>query len=200
MILLWNKFWDKWDYEFGLGKEEICIKHKCPVAKCEITNDRSRYNQSHLVITHMIDAMDTPPSYRPPLQRWVFFLYESPYLSSSDYSKYNGFYNLSATYRDDSDFLTTYELSATMSWETNEINGETDFHQNKTKFAAALISKCGKNSRRLEYIKELQKYITIDVYGKCGNLNCPDQDDCREIISLSYKYFLHLKKVFARII
>ena len=77
-----------------------------------------------------------------------------------------------------------------MSWETNDqFNVERDFHLNRTEFAAALISNCGRNSRRLEYIKELQKHIVVDVYCKCGNKKCPEQGDCKQLIAMKYKYY-----------
>ena len=191
VILLWNTFWHWDDFGYGLGSEDLFRKRNCPVTKCEITKDKSLINISHLVVTHMINKIDDPPKYRPPGQRWMFFLYESPYLTLNDYSQFNNVYNLTATYRDDSDILTPYEASAAMSWQTNEyFNIESDFHQNKTEFAAALISNCGKNSRRLEYINQLQKYIHVDVYGRCGDKKCPEKSDCREFISMKYKYFL----------
>lgn len=31
-------------------------------------------------------------------------------------------------------------------------------------------SNCGSKNHRWEYVKELQKYINVDVYGGCGNL------------------------------
>lgn len=44
---------------------------------------------------------------------------------------------------------------------------------NKTKMAAWLASKCETAGRREEYIKELQKYIDIDVFGRCGKRPLP---------------------------
>jgi hypothetical protein len=41
-------------------------------------------------------------------QRWIFMLYESP-AHSSDFSNLNNFYNLSSTYKIESDFPGFYE-------------------------------------------------------------------------------------------
>ena len=66
---------------------------------CEITRDRSRLDESDVVITHMRDNItDLPTKQRPINQRWIFFLKESP-LYSSSFENFNGFYNLTATYR-----------------------------------------------------------------------------------------------------
>ena len=46
-------------------------------------------------------------------------------------------------------------------------------NHNKTKMAAWLASKCETAGRREGYIKELQKYIDIDVFGRCGKRPLP---------------------------
>jgi len=189
VILFWNEFW-AWK-EFGIGKDEIFLKHKCPVTRCEITNDKSRLNQSDFVVVGDGGAMQNPPSYRPKNQRWIFLVYESPYLANNDYSKYNGVFNLTATHLSNADFLTTYEGSAQMTWEMNK-----DYkipYSNKTKLAAALISNCwSDNSRRMDFINQLRKYIVVDVYGSCGNKKCPDspiKSVCKELIASEYKFY-----------
>ena len=68
----------------------------------------------------------------------------------------------------------------------------------KTKTAAVLISNCGAASRRDEYIRELSKYISVDVYGACGNKECPrDKDvECFREINSNYKFFLAFESAF----
>ncbi len=66
--------------------------------------------------------------------------------------------------------------------------------QSKTKMVAGIISDCDFKDR-LDYITELQKYIQVDVFGKCGNTNtsyCPkDQNKkCLLNIEREYKFFL----------
>lgn len=43
-------------------------------------------------------------------------------------------------------------------------------NKRKDVLVAILGSNCGGKNRRWEYVKELQKYIKIDVYGGCGTL------------------------------
>jgi len=43
---------------------------------------------------------------------------------------------------------------------------------NKTKGVAWIVSNCRSNSGREQYVTELKKYMQVDVYGKCGTLNC----------------------------
>ena len=40
----------------------------------------------------------------------------------------------------------------------------------KTKFAAIMISNCGGNNKRLEYLQLLREHMPVDVYGGCGKL------------------------------
>ena len=47
----------------------------------------------------------------------------------------------------------------------------------KTKLAAQLVSNCHTAGRREDYVKELQNYMSVDVYGACGNLKCPRSSD-----------------------
>ena len=103
----------------------------------------------------------------------------------------NGVFNLTATFLSDSDFLSTYAGSAQMTWELN--NDYKIPYSNKTKLAAALISNCwSDNSRRMDYINQLRKYIDVDVYGKCGNKKCPNspaRSACKELIAAEYKFY-----------
>ncbi len=59
-----------------------------------------------------------------------------------------------------------------------------------------MISNCRGTSKRRKYIREMQKYEQIDVYGKCGKKVCSDKyqhaktSNCRGKISNEYKFFL----------
>ena len=61
----------------------------------------------------------------------------------------------------------------------------------KTKFAAALISDCKTSSARGPLIDRLRKFVSVDVYGKCGTSTCPPNGaDCRAHIASQYKFFM----------
>jgi len=195
-ILLWNSFFGQDDYYFGLGKSEPFIRHNCPVINCEITNDRRKLNESDYVITHMRDKLTDLPlhSIRPIKQQWIFYLWESP-VHAADFSQFNDYYNLTLTYKIDSNFNGVYEMDAYMYWELNEtFNVNHDFYANKSEFATAVISNCGGTSNRLNYIKKLQQFIKVDVFGKCGR-KCPmqyrngDLGDCKSILGHDYKFY-----------
>jgi alpha-1,3-fucosyltransferase len=71
-----------------------------------------------------------------------------------------------------------------------------DFYGNKSGFAAAVISNCGGSSDRLNYIKKLQQFIKVDVFGRCGLIKeCPNKykngqpGECKSILGHEYKFY-----------
>jgi alpha-1,3-fucosyltransferase len=83
-----------------------------------------------------------------------------------------------------------------MHWALNEsFSIDFNYHSTKIEFAAAVISNCGASSNRLNYIKQLQRYIKVDVFGKCGK-KCPEyfrsskqKAQCKEIIAKEYMFY-----------
>lgn len=67
-----------------------------------------------------------------------------------------------------------------------------NYAENKTKKVAWFVSNCNAKNARLEYAKELQKHIEVDIYGRCGNLRCArrDGEQCMDILRRDYKFYL----------
>ena len=55
------------------------------------------------------------------------------------------------------------------------------------KLAFWFVSNCKAFSRRQEYVKEMQKYIEIDIYGRCSNFTNSKPDPCLTISSPTSK-------------
>ena len=102
VILFWTQ--PTWFKDNRLGR--ITPFKSCPVRNCELTNNKSRINESDFVITHMWDKIQKLPEYRPDGQKWIFMLYEPP-THMRNISMYNGNFNLTSTYKIDSDFPVT---------------------------------------------------------------------------------------------
>ena len=192
VILFWNPFFS--DPFYGFQNQSMSVKiDGCPVTNCEATIDKLRIDESSLVVTHMRDSFNISSlsNYRPASWRTVFLIYESPFHTPRfPHSEYKNFYNLTSTYKLDSDFPHFYEKG--LHWKENtNFDKDFDFHGAKTKFAAALISNCDDSkSGRLEYIRRLKLYVPVDVYGKCGDHECPANGDCRAFLAAEYKFFL----------
>ena len=52
----------------------------------------------------------------------------------------------------------------------------------RAKTVAWLASNCDTDSKREEYVRELQRSVDVDVYGDCGPLNCTTGRSCNGII------------------
>ncbi|XP_021347966.1 alpha-(1,3)-fucosyltransferase C-like [Mizuhopecten yessoensis] len=62
----------------------------------------------------------------------------------------------------------------------------------KDKMAAWFVSHCNVQSRRLEYVRHLQRDVSVHVYGKCGNMSCPRSihNNCLNQLQTRYKFYL----------
>jgi hypothetical protein len=187
-ILVWSRF-------FGTASmpEAVDNLRGCPVTNCEITHDRSRLAHSDMVLVHVVDRQDPKlPLHKPSAQRWVFAAYESP-MHTRDLTSYNGYFNLTSSYRMDSDFPNFYRngFDQRFTWTRNEtFNKEHDYSRGKSEFAFALISNYRDKSKRLDYIDELRRHVPVSVYGSFGN-KCPSGvADCREHLASRFKFYL----------
>jgi alpha-1,3-fucosyltransferase len=199
LILYWTPFYDRADYYYGLGQSQPFLKWKCPAYNCEVTNNKNRLNESHLVVVSMINQNEMgqlPESKsRPEHQRWIFYLIESP-IHTQSFETYNNYFNMSVTYKFESDFASHYSYESHYVWEENkDFNENFDYSAGKTDFAAILVSNCGGSSQRLQYVHEMKKHVNVSIFGNCGQQCMKKFDngsdgDCKEIISTKYKFFL----------
>jgi len=172
LILFWNTYFGRKDFYFGIGNGTLFKRSMCPVHNCETTNDRTRLNESSMILFHMRDNIDELPKFRRSAQRWVFVLDESQ-VHSSDYTIYNGLFNITSTFKRDSNLTSTYYSKANFHWKENEdFDEDFDFSAGKTECAFAIITNCGDMSGRLKYIHELRKHISVKIYGRRGE-PCP---------------------------
>jgi alpha-1,3-fucosyltransferase len=206
-ILYWNKLYNDLDhYKYGLGKSKPFVENNCPVTNCEITHDRSRLDDADIVLVQVWrgGSHDPLPETRSNFnQRWAVFMVESP-AYSNDLSSYNYFFNLSATYTYESDFASVYEYFSNILWKKNENFDESvDFTRGKDKFAAAVMSHCGDDYGRTEYIKKLAEYVPITIYGGCDK-PCPVKfkngkpGECKAIIASEFKFYLAFENSICR--
>ena len=210
IILFWTHFFGRWDYEFGLG-HSIFLDHKCPVSNCLTTNDHSLITQASAVVFHMRNVRhDTQfPKIRFENQSYIFFLQENPYNQWNELSQYNGIFNLTMTYRKDSDAPVPYGLVTNTPPDRLTAKELNELTAGKTNLIAWFVSNCGPtHSRREEYAKELQRYVPVDIYGKCGPLSCPDKDvpllqarmdpDCYGMVERKYKFYLSFENIVCK--
>lgn len=154
---------------------------------------------------------------RNPKQLWLFYTLEPQrYSYCSHYysiSEMDDWFNLTATFKPNSNIQVTYksfdkltELHRYSSYFNvfvsvyNKQNNIFDrlLDQPKKRLALWIVSHCHTSGKREEYIKELQKYMEVDVYGWCNSrpVPCDHQkskklkESCLKKFFNSYKFYL----------
>lgn len=221
-VLYWTPIkWYPFHY-WGNGQEGF-IKRKCPVTTCYMTTDRNffggdltkfdaiAFNGRFVVETDL-------PHNRSIHQKYIYYNLEPPDRYSTCKASYDGFYNWTITYKLHSDIPYTYILikdkstgeiigpKANMQWAENLPDLNEDFNEkiaNKTKLAAWFVSRCKSQSKREDYVKELnsaaQTYgYQVDIYGKCGTLSCPRKNfrHCDKLLRRDYYFYLSFENSF----
>ena len=172
--------------------------------QCTYTDDQNRYKTSEAVLFSGTGLQHTSmPKFRPPNQRWIFWEHEPPpkVRKQTDLTLFNGMFNITATYSLDSDIPRPLFLKHCTrnvpKW--NKLR-HVDFVKKKKKnvLVAWLVSTCKTQSQREKYVRKLQSYISVDIYGKCGPKKCGSRltfssDNCIKRLlhnSGSYKFYL----------
>ena len=186
-IVLWNKFFGRgnWYMEFPKnGKKEILCSNR---NKCVLSINRKSPLDYDAVVFHTRDP-NHPPKERNPSQIYIAFVYEAPVFRGRSYMKGN-FYNWSATYYKKSDVTLQHGRWETLSKPLpNAIQSLPQYNKsrpNGTSTILWVVSHCGAISGQDKYVKELQRHMKVDIYGRCGkrcpgrtrgnNVNCYDK-------------------------
>nr|XP_033784690.1 alpha-(1,3)-fucosyltransferase 9-like [Geotrypetes seraphini] len=173
-----------WTWPFGERFPLDTCEKLYGISGCHLTADRRLYERADAVIIHYQDVMyskkELPWAPRPPNQWWIWFNLEPPSLTKN-MDMLDNLFNLTMTYRYDSDIVRPY------GW-LEVLKEPQDFIiPNKSKLVAWAISNWMPNSRRVKYYEELKKHIPIDIFGKTY---LPLQwDDFMSTISV-YKFYL----------
>jgi hypothetical protein len=205
IILYWTKFNLQKHASIGNTSEGLkCnLKHTCV-----FTDDQKAIPNSSAVIFHWYDLIVEKgvyrpweqrfPQYRREDQRWILFTIESPVWYGEVFNpaikNMNNLFNWTMTYRKDSDIYAPYgNIHPTSTENLLQARREINF-SNKTKQCAWIVSHCQTEGKREEYVKELQKFIKVDIYGNCAphKEQClPYQsDECYKRIEKEYKFYL----------
>ncbi len=197
LILAWNSFFA--NQYFGCEGSGIEPFRNCAEPNCYITTDRSLVTKATAILFH-IPELDNFPQHRTPNQVYVFYMRESAsFVGSHDYLG-NGknlrkvHFNLTMTYRRDSDIPLpmgqVYKLPST-GVKKEPYRLKFPFSSRK-RSVAWVVSHCETGSKRELYTKRLQRYIDIDVYGRCGTRSCKPNTRSffTDIIPSKYKFYL----------
>ena len=189
-------FWTPLDFNPGMNFSDFETDQVCPVAtNCEVTFDRSMISYSDVVVFHVPSFNGTydPPPFHHGKQKWIFLNEEPPTATENMYD-FNNTFNITMTYRRDSDIYDPYGYlveKTPMEKYMYLRNGTRNYAKGKSKMAAWFASSCDVQSKRQDYVKELQKYASVDIYGDCGTLKCEKgSTECYDMLQNDYKFYL----------
>ncbi|CAG0892173.1 unnamed protein product, partial [Cyprideis torosa] len=161
------------------------LKEKCPVDQCQFSHEKHDFATADVVIFK--DQVPERPEGRSN-QIWVLYMLECPF--HTPHGKKNAV-NWTATYRHDSDLVAPYAKWVYYDPAVKRKQVQKNYAAGKTKKVAWFVSNCHAKNGRLQYAKELSKYIDVDIYGVCGTKMCPRRDPkCFNLLNSDYKFYL----------
>lgn len=211
-VVIWTPFFGAWSW----AEDAKASTESCP-AKCIYTTDKSAVSSADGVLFHANDLWNRRgllgtlynsdiemPSSRTPNQVWAVLSWE-PMVYMWGKIKPNTF-NWTMLYRRESTVYNPFTPWRKMPQEELKTNIKTKSSENflatKKKFASAMISNCFDQGKRYKIIRELQRYIDVDVFGKCsGNIICKagiPTTECGKMFLTEYKFYLAFENSFCR--
>jgi hypothetical protein len=178
----------------------------CKYNNCELSLCKRTAELSDAVL---FNGRRLPKKYeykRPMGQIWIFVEDETPYTYDFDTEQWR-----SKFWRPAFNWTMTYDrkttdiyLSSGEIWKKKSPDSR-DFlsiAKNKTRGALLISSHCSTESKRTEYVKELQKYVDVDILGSCGRKwECGIRwvhDDCFGILNTTYRFYLAFENALCR--
>ena len=204
------------DWTWGVGSAPL---ETCPhlIGRCEFTSNMSLANESHALLFHMRNAIRFP-NFRPPQQKWIFAIRESPVHTYTNLKHLQNVFNLTMTYLLSAENNVDWSYGSCLSKTDNfrlRLDGHSDtpssdaasakpldvnYASGKKHLAAWFVSNCRTSSRREQYVREMQKYTDVHIYG-CGPHKCPKSkgEYCySELLKNDYKFYLSFENSFCK--
>jgi len=194
LILMWTGFfWGDYSDRMRVALE------RCP-NRCRSTSNKKLVSEASAVLFHIVDYNHTNvPRIRHPNQSYVFFMHEPPTFFGAHMTK-NDFFNLSMTFRTDSDVPMPYGKFTKRDGteKPGDIFTEAEVREKvgkKTKLVAWFVSRCSTPGGREFYVDALKKHVQVDVFGACGS-HC--DKPCEEKIIGDYKFIIAMENSVCR--
>ncbi|XP_067660569.1 alpha-(1,3)-fucosyltransferase C-like [Haliotis asinina] len=182
--------WMKWALK---GHMELCR-----YGNCLLSSNASLRTDANAVLFNGISMPPTPPS-RTLGQVWVIYAWESPcHLPKTAYKpEWKRELNWTMTYKTDSDLFSPVGMFVPV-LKPHSYHHLLNIVQRKTKAVAWFVSNCKAESKRMVYVKRLQKIIDVDIFGKCGPVKCPKSEPkCLNMLQ-NYMFYLSFENSFCK--
>ena len=187
------------------------LRHQHGNCSCTFTYDKDQLSTSDAVLVEYmhISGLDKSnkklnvPLVHKPSQYWILYNHEpAPRVHPIYQFLKPGVFNLSANYRAKADIVLQYgqcRLRSASRFSTAGVNYAT----NKTGLVVWHVSNCGAPSKRDDYVRELKKYIKVDIKGACGSptighkIGYGDQPVDLAVQNINnYKFYLSFESTF----
>ncbi|XP_060742527.1 4-galactosyl-N-acetylglucosaminide 3-alpha-L-fucosyltransferase 9-like [Tachysurus vachellii] len=152
-----------WMWPFGHEMKQSSCSELFHITGCRLTDDQREYDKAHIVMFHHRDIYrylsELLRMRRPLLQKWVWMNMESP-ANSQRLAQLDDLFNLTASYRRDSDIWVPYGriVAASKEHETFKI-------PHKDKLVCWIVNNWNLHFKRVRYFTELRKHVWIHTYG-----------------------------------
>jgi len=162
----------------------------CPDWNCEFVS-QSDYQSADVLIMQARNKI-----IRKPNQLVVFFSQESPQNSAS-LAGVAEFFNFTLGFRHDSPGASPYGYTVKLAKQSVLPSDfpvvDESLVRKKSKGASWYVSHCGTQSHREDLVKELKKFMQVDVYGACGEFRCAKGTSCENSIDEEYHFYMSLE-------
>ncbi|KAA0709891.1 Alpha-(1,3)-fucosyltransferase 9 [Triplophysa tibetana] len=163
-----------WMRPFGQNIAWESCSSQFQIEGCQLTDDRNLFNTAHGILFHHRDIhqdlSNMPTLPRPYFQKWVWMNMESP-SNSGLIPGLNALFNLTTSYRRDSDITVPYG-------QTSERSADDRTYQipQKEKFICWIVSNWNPDHERSKYYEKLKEHVSVETFGKSFNRYVSDGD------------------------
>ncbi|XP_043218687.1 alpha-(1,3)-fucosyltransferase 7-like [Amphibalanus amphitrite] len=206
LLLYWTPFFQNVAFD-GFGRRPFA---KCPVNNCVATNDRRYLRLADAVLFHGADmsVLDLPAE-RSPRQLYAYYVHESPPQLDMLLGPLNSAFNITLTYRRDSDVHMPYfrlvacnesqSLAVTQDRQS-ELTPPPGVVPPGGPLVAWVVSHCSTDGRREDYVAQLRRYIAVDEFGACSGRPCPRPGalQCYQHLARSHLFYLAFENSLCR--
>lgn len=165
--------------------------YQCPIWNCNISKNKTLFKQADALLFHMAGPRTKPNRKKLPHQKYIFFTRETPKMIHIN-RKLKSIFDVTMSHRLDSDIPHPYGVIVPLEPGETRPPANHDYAVGKTKLVAWVVSNCRTQSHRGLYVRKLQEHIYVDIYGKCGDLDCPKYTtpNCFTKINKTHKFYL----------
>ncbi|XP_074535662.1 alpha-(1,3)-fucosyltransferase 4-like [Halichoeres trimaculatus] len=193
-----------WAQPFGRRNKLPDCRALYQVEGCTLTDDQRAYPKADAVIMHHREVgsgvVKLPSKKRPAKQKWIWMNFESP-THSPGLSSLNGLFNLTMSYRKDSDIFLPYgclvpnNLSALWNHYPYPLRALAPTSQLlRPLLLAWVVSNWSGSHARVVFYNTLRQYITVDLFGRAGK-PLPNDIGNESVLRLleQYQFYLSLE-------